>query len=214
MILAVAVLLAVVLKAFFVEAFYIPSPSMQPLLVKDDKILVQKVSYWFGGEPQRGDIVVFQDPGGWLTDAEAAGPDNPVAKAMAAVGLYPEGGHLVKRVIGVAGDTISCCDDKGRISVNGQPLDEDSYIREQGIRCNVICPGWVDTEMSREGIEGLARETGTSYEEALKGALGAVPLARMSSPAEVAGVVAWLLSSDAATVTGQGIDVNGGAWLG
>ena len=108
---------------------------MEPSLIRNDRILVQKVSYWFGGEPQRGDVVVFQDPGGWLTDAEAAGPDNAVAKAMAAVGLYPEGGHLVKRVIGVAGDTINCCDDKGRISVNGLPLNEDAYIREQGTRC-------------------------------------------------------------------------------
>ena len=136
LLLLLALVLAVGIKAFLAQAFYIPSESMEPGLIRNDRILVQKVSYWFGGEPQRGDIIVFQDPGGCLTDAEAAGPDNPLAKAMAAVGLYPEGGHLVKRVIGVAGDTITCCDDQGRISVNGQPLDEDPYIREQGIRCN------------------------------------------------------------------------------
>jgi signal peptidase I len=136
LLLALALVLAVGIKAFLAQAFYIPSESMEPGLIRNDRILVQKVSYWFGGEPQRGDVVVFQDPGGWLTESEAAGPDNPLAEAMAAVGLYPEGGHLVKRVIGVAGDTITCCDDQGRISVNGEPLDEDSYIREQGLRCN------------------------------------------------------------------------------
>ena len=92
-----------VLKAFFVQAFYIPSESMEPGLVKNDRILVQKVSYWGGGGPQRGDVVVFEDPGGWLGAGDVAGPENPVAKALAKVGLYPSGGHLVKRVIGVAG---------------------------------------------------------------------------------------------------------------
>ena len=62
----IAVVLAVVLKAFFVQAFYIPSESMEPGLVKNDRILVQKVSYWCGGRPERGDVVVFEDPGGWL----------------------------------------------------------------------------------------------------------------------------------------------------
>ncbi len=136
LLLLLALVLAVGIKAFLAQAFYIPSESMEPGLIKNDRILVQKVSYWFGGSPQRGDVVVFQDPGGWLTPGESAGPDNPVAKGLAAVGLYPEGGHLVKRVIGVAGDTITCCDKEGRISVNGHPLDEDPYIREQGIRCN------------------------------------------------------------------------------
>jgi signal peptidase I len=59
-----------------------------------------------------------------------------VAQAMAEIGLYPEGGHLVKRVIGVAGDTVTCCDDKGRISVNGEPLDEQAYVRARGTECN------------------------------------------------------------------------------
>ena len=53
---------------------------------------------------------------------------------MAKIGLYPTGGHLVKRVIGVAGDTINCCDKQGRISVNGQPLDEESYVKQDGAR--------------------------------------------------------------------------------
>ena len=74
LLLAIALALAVVIKAVFVQAFYIPSESMEPGLVKNDRILVQKVSYWFGGSPQRGDVVVFQDPGDWLGPAESAGP--------------------------------------------------------------------------------------------------------------------------------------------
>jgi len=136
LLLVVAVVLAVVIKALFVQAFYIPSESMEPGLVENDRILVQKVSYWFGGTPQRGDVVVFKDPDHWLGDEES-GPTNPVTKLMAKVGLYPEGGHLVKRVIGVAGDVIVCCDKKGRISVNGEPLDEGEYVADAaGVPCN------------------------------------------------------------------------------
>src|SRR6187431_712247 len=110
--LVVAVVLAVVLKAFFVQAFFIPSESMEPGLLVNDRILVQKVSYWGGGSPERGDVVVFKDPGGWLGAADNAGPTNLIAKAMTKIGLYPAGGHLVKRVIGVEGDVIKCCDAK------------------------------------------------------------------------------------------------------
>jgi signal peptidase I len=109
--------------------------------VKDDRILVEKPSYWFGGEPQRGDVVVFEDPGGWLAPTEEVGPDNPVTEAMARIGLYPSGGHLVKRVIGVAGDTIECCDDEGRLMVNGEPLEESDYIRDEDLSCNGPMPG-------------------------------------------------------------------------
>lgn len=135
LLLVIAMVLAVVIKSFFLQAFYIPSGSMEPGLQINDRILVQKVSYWGGGTPQRGDVVVFKDPGGWLSQAEDAGPTNAVAQLMARIGLYPTGGHLVKRVIGVAGDTITCCDDQGRILVNGTPLDEDSYIAPQ-TECN------------------------------------------------------------------------------
>ncbi|MEO9324904.1 signal peptidase I [Nocardioides sp. C4-1] len=127
-----AVVLAIVVKAFLVETFYIPSASMEPGLHENDRILVQK----FGGEPSRGDVIVFKDPGGWLGNTDA--DTNPLQDMFSAVGLYPEGGHLVKRVIGVEGDVITCCDEQGRILVNGVPLDEDAYIapRPEGVTCN------------------------------------------------------------------------------
>jgi len=134
LLLGVALVLAIVIKAFFVQAFYIPSQSMEPGLVKNDRILVEKWSYWGSAEPKRGDVVVFKDPGDWLAPEEAGGPDSVFKTALEKVGLYPSGGHLVKRVIGVAGDTIKCCDAKGRISVDGIPLNEP-YLKNAG-ECN------------------------------------------------------------------------------
>jgi signal peptidase I len=129
LLLGIALVLAIVIKTFFVQAFYIPSESMEPGLVANDRILVQKVSYWFGGDPSRGDVIVFEDPGGWLTGEEPA--PTGLANVLSKIGLYPTGGHLVKRVIGIEGDVIECCDDEGRIMVNGEPVDESSYIAKR-----------------------------------------------------------------------------------
>ncbi len=129
LLMGLAVVLALVVKTFLVQAFYIPSGSMEPGLEINDRILVQKVSYWGDGGPDRGDVVVFEDPGSWLSPRESVGPTGPVASTLSKIGLYPTGGHLVKRVIGVAGDTITCCDDQGRLLVNGEPLDSSSFIR-------------------------------------------------------------------------------------
>jgi 3-oxoacyl-[acyl-carrier protein] reductase len=79
---------------------------------------------------------------------------------------------------------------------------------------NALTPGWVDTAMAREGIAGMAAAMGVTEDEAYERAMRQVPRGRMSSPAEIAGVVAWLLGPDAVGVTGQAIDVNGGAWMG
>jgi signal peptidase I len=128
LLLAIALVLAVGIKYFFVQAFYIPSPSMEPLFIKNDRILVQKVSYWGDNGPKRGDIIVFKDPGDWLNADETRTASNPVTKTLEAVGLYPSGGHLVKRVIGIGGDRVKCCDEKGRVTVNGKALDESSYL--------------------------------------------------------------------------------------
>ena len=128
LLLVLAMVLAIVIKAFFLQAFYIPSGSMNDTLVLNDRILVEKWSYWGSGTPQRGDIVVFSDPGGWLEGPAAQQSTNPVVRALEFIGLYPTGGHLVKRVIGVAGDHVKCCDSLGRITVNGTPLNERSYL--------------------------------------------------------------------------------------
>jgi len=138
LLLAIALILAIGIKFFFIQAFYIPSPSMEPLFVKNDRILVQKVSYWFGGSPSRGDIVVFKDPGNWLPADESSSASNPFTKTLEAVGLYPSGGHLVKRVIGVGGDTVTCdpSKDQGRLEVNGHALNEKSYLPDGTAPCS------------------------------------------------------------------------------
>ncbi len=125
LLLGLALLTSIVVKAFFVQMFFVPSASMRPELIEDDRILVEKVSMW-DGEVDRGDVVVFQDPGGWL----GATPEpTGVQDLLSLVGLYPEGGHLVKRVIAVGGDHIVCCDQQGRLTVNDVPLRED-YLRD------------------------------------------------------------------------------------
>ncbi len=120
-ILVVALLLSVVLRTFVMQSFYIPSPSMASTLEVDDRIMVNKLPF---GEVQRGDVVVFDDPGGWLADSTLAEYEpNPVLEFL---GLVPSdaGSQLIKRVIGTGGDTVECCDDQGRLLVNGEPLDE------------------------------------------------------------------------------------------
>jgi NAD(P)-dependent dehydrogenase (short-subunit alcohol dehydrogenase family) len=113
--------------------------------------------------------------------------------------------------IGVPGYTAYCASKAGLLGLVRSLAVE---LAPQGVLVNAVCPGWVDTEMSRDGIQAMAHGMGTSYEGALAEAMSHVPLGRMSTPEEIAGVVSWLLGPDAATVTGQGLDVNGGAWLG
>ena len=124
--LVLALLLALGIKTFLVQMFFVPSESMEPLFIKNDRIMVEKWSYW--NDPvKRGDVVVFEDRDHWL---EPGPPLNPVQKALSAIGLYPTGGHLVKRVIGVGGDRVACCDADGRVTVNGVPLVEGAYVKK------------------------------------------------------------------------------------
>jgi signal peptidase I len=125
LLLVAAIVIALVIKTFFVQAFYIPSGSMRETLQVNDRILVEKMSYWFG-DVQRGDVVVFDDPAHWLQEEDGQTPDNALTKALSTVGLYPTGGHLVKRVIGIGGDRVACR--HGLVRVNGQPLHERSYV--------------------------------------------------------------------------------------
>jgi signal peptidase I len=74
LLLAFAIILALVVKTFFVQSFYIPSESMEPGLIINDRILVEKPSYWGSDGPERGDVIVFDDPGGWLNGLEEGQP--------------------------------------------------------------------------------------------------------------------------------------------
>jgi NAD(P)-dependent dehydrogenase (short-subunit alcohol dehydrogenase family) len=86
-------------------------------------------------------------------------------------------------------------------------------LAPEGILVNAICPGWVDTDMAWEGLDGMAGALAISREAAHSIAMGDVPIGRMGKPAEVAGLVAYLLSDDAAGTTGSAIDINGGAFM-
>ena len=126
LLLGLALITSIVVKAFLVQMFFVPSASMRPTLIEDDRILVEKVSTW-DGEVDRGDVVVFADPGNWLgTTPEPTGFQH----VLSLMGLYPEGGHLVKRVVAIGGDEVACCDREGRMTVNGEPLDEGDYLRQ------------------------------------------------------------------------------------
>ncbi|MEA9985684.1 MULTISPECIES: signal peptidase I [Subtercola] len=124
----VALLASVLIKTFLVRSFYIPSGSMQNTLQINDRILVNEL------EPnlmpiQRGDVVVFKDPGGWLPAATptAVSPiKGAINWALDAVGLAASDSndHLIKRVIGLPGDHIACCNALGQMMVNDVPLNE------------------------------------------------------------------------------------------
>jgi len=87
-------------------------------------------------------------------------------------------------------------------------------LAADGILVNAICPGWVETDMARQGLDLIAAEIGGTRDDAYRIAMDDVPLGRMSQPEEIAGTAAWLLSQDARGITGQAIDQNGGAWMG
>jgi signal peptidase I len=122
-----ALVISVLIKTFLVQAFYIPSGSMENTLLVNDRVLVNKLADK-PDEIHRGDVVVFRDPGGWLEGNEPGrgGLIGLIRDGLVFVGLAPAAGEedLIKRVIGVGGDTVACCDAQGRVTVNGVPLNE------------------------------------------------------------------------------------------
>lgn len=123
-----ALAISLVLKTFLIQPFFIPSVSMETTLDVGDRIVVNKLAPG-PFDIERGDVVVFLDPGEWLV-GEPVPELSPVERALTWVGLLPEnaGQHLVKRVIGVPGDHVVCCDDSGRLLVNGVPIEEPYVI--------------------------------------------------------------------------------------
>jgi signal peptidase I len=135
----VALLLALMIKTFLAQAFYIPSESMERTLMVGDRVLVNKLTPWFGAKPQRGQVVVFRDRLNWLQPAPAANSGNPVSRGIKDVftfiGLLPSNNDqdLIKRVIGVGGDEVKC--ENNRVIVNNVPLTEP-YLFPGAIPCD------------------------------------------------------------------------------
>jgi signal peptidase I len=147
--LLVAFVLALVVKTFLVQAFFIPSGSMEQTLhgctgCTGDRVLVNKVPYWFG-EPEPGEIVVFKGPDTWTPEVSVAEPSNWVAGTLLwlgrAVGVAPPSeDDFVKRVIAVGGQTVQCCDAEGRVTVDGNPLDEPYIFENTPIESRAFGP--------------------------------------------------------------------------
>ena len=125
-----ALVLSILVRTFLIQAFYVPSASMEDTLQENDRIIVSKISTRFTGI-DRSNVIVFHDPGGWLGEGFPNPYDTPVGRVLQAVGIVPSnsGNDLVKRVIGVANDQVECCDSSGRVTVNGVAI-ADSYIKD------------------------------------------------------------------------------------
>ncbi|MGW5653564.1 signal peptidase I [Streptomyces humi] len=132
----IALVLALLIKTFLVQAFSIPSDSMQNTLQQGDRVLVDKLTPWFGSEPERGEVVVFHDPDDWLAGEPTAQP-NAIQTFLSWIGLMPsaEEKDLIKRVVGVGGDTVSC-KNSGPLMVNGHALNEP-YVYPGNTPCSV-----------------------------------------------------------------------------
>ncbi|MEV4542456.1 signal peptidase I [Micromonospora echinaurantiaca] len=111
--LGVAILVAVLVRAFVLQTFFIPSPSMENTLQIDDRVLVNKLVYDFRS-PRRGEVIVFKAPLEWSSN--------------------PDGEDFIKRVIGVGGDHVVCCDPQDRLVINGKSLDEPYIFSADGHR--------------------------------------------------------------------------------
>ncbi|MGH3152018.1 MAG: ribonuclease HII [Streptosporangiaceae bacterium] len=143
---AIALLLAVVIKTYAIQAFYIPSGSMENTLEINDRVLVNKIIYHIR-DIHRGDIVVFNGDGSW--DPGAIPVNGNIFQQFGAgfasmFGFGHPGDILIKRVIGLPDDRVACCDAQGQVTVNGVPLAEQSYLYPGAapslIRFNITVP--------------------------------------------------------------------------
>lgn len=126
MIVVVAIAISALIKTFLIQSFVIPSESMRDTLEVSDRILVSKLVP-SPRQINRGDVIVFRDSQDWLPPSERQEPStSPLARFFTAVGLRADdsSNYLVKRAIGLPGDSVACCDAQGRLSVNGTPIDE------------------------------------------------------------------------------------------
>lgn len=163
-----ALLVSFLVKTFVVRSFWIPSGSMENTLQIKDHVIVNELA-----TIHRGDVVVFSDPGGWLDSSGSLEnrkqqQGSLISGALSVVGLGPDGDdHLVKRVIGLPGDHVQCCNTLGQMEVNGVPLSEP-YVRKQageaasGTPFDVTVPAnelWVMGDNRYESADSRAHQS-------------------------------------------------------
>ncbi|HET9632957.1 MAG TPA: signal peptidase I [Terrabacter sp.] len=181
-VIVLAMALSFVVKTWLFQAFYIPSGSMENTLVKDDRVIVSKLTPG-PFELKRGDVVVFEDPGtptpwlGSLGDTHST-VGGPFHDALVFVGLLPEDSenHLIKRVIGLPGDHVQGNGDTGKIKVNGVEITEP-YIKpgdypSEGKKFDITVPQgriWVMGDHRSDSSDSRWHDDGT-------GATGSVPI--------------------------------------
>jgi signal peptidase I len=159
-----AAVLTLLVKAFLVQVYRIPSASMENTLQIGDRVLVNKLVYHFR-DIARGDVIVFSGQDSWGPDAPPP-PGNPLVRGfddvLSGLGLHSDQTYYIKRVIGLPGDRVVCCDAQGRVTVNGVALNESQYVypgeQPSAIKFNNVVPAghlWVmgdhrgDSEDSR-----------------------------------------------------------------
>lgn len=135
----VALVLSFLIQTFVARVYLIPSESMEPTLhgcagCTGDRILVEKIGYRFG-DPRAGDVVVFRGPESWSREFVSNRSSNVVVRGLQEVGsmvgvVPPDENDLVKRIIATGGQTVMCCDDQGRVTVDGTPLDEPYIVQD------------------------------------------------------------------------------------
>ncbi|WP_433279753.1 signal peptidase I [Pseudonocardia xinjiangensis] len=133
LLIVVALVLTFLIQTFLAKVYVIPSGSMETTLhgctgCNNDRVLVDKITYRFT-DPAPGDVVVFRGPDSWSSEISVQEPTNAVTRALQGLGSLiglapPDEKDFVKRVIAVGGQTVSCCDSRGRVMVDGEPLDE------------------------------------------------------------------------------------------
>ncbi|MBA2416025.1 MAG: signal peptidase I [Geodermatophilaceae bacterium] len=197
--LLVAFVLALLIKAFLVQAFFIPSGSMEPTLhgcpgCPGDRVLVNKVPYYFG-DPEPGDIVVFRGPESWAPEFQVSKPGNVVESVLLGLGRAigtapPDEKDFVKRVVATGGQTVECCDSEGRVTVDDQPLDEPYISFDSPIELRAFGP--VTVPEGRLWVMGDNRAGSADSRSHLDdGDMGTIPVDNVIGKASV---IVWPIS--------------------